>query len=121
MDIAAVKERAELISTMEIFEGVYAISKYDHYEKDNCVIAAQAADEMSTLVGVRASFVLYPIADGGTAISARTQANVNVQLIMESLGGGGHQMVAAVQLEEVEMEGALMKLKAAIIAYEKEE
>ena len=40
---------------------------------------------------------------------------------MESLGGGGHQMVAAVQLEEVEMEGALMKLKAAIIAYEKEE
>ena len=121
LDIAAVKERAELISTMEIFEGVYAISKYDHYEKDNCVIAAQAADEMSTLVGVRASFVLYPIADGGTAISARTQANVNVQLIMESLGGGGHQMVAAVQLEEVEMEGALMKLKAAIIAYEKEE
>ena len=120
LDIAAVKERAELISTMEIFEGVYAISKYNHYEKENSVIAAQAADEMSTLVGVRASFVLYPIANGSTAISARTQGDVNVQLIMESLGGGGHQMVAAVQLEEVGMEEALVKLKNAIMAYEKE-
>ena len=119
LDIAAVKERAELISTMEIFEGVYAISKYNHYEKENSVIAAQAADEMSTLVGVRASFVLYPIANGSTAISARTQGDVNVQLIMESLGGGGHQMVAAVQLEEVGMEEALVKLKSAIMAYEK--
>ena len=120
LDIAAVKERAELISTMEIFEGVYAISKYNHYEKENSVIAAQAADEMSTLVVVRASFVLYPIANGSTAISARTQGDVNVQLIMESLGGGGHQMVAAVQLEEVGMEEALVKLKNAIMAYEKE-
>ncbi len=120
LDIAAVKERAELISTMEIFEGVYAISKYNHYEKENSVIAAQAADEMSTLVGVRASFVLYPIANGSTAISARTQGDVNVQLIMESLGGGGHQMVAAVQLEEIGMEEALVKLKNAIMAYEKE-
>jgi len=121
MDIEGMKAKAELIREMRIFEEAYAITHCSETEKDATVIAAQAADMMSSLLGVRASFVLYPIDADTVGISARSQGDVNVQLIMEALGGGGHQMAAATQLGELTMEEAEEQLKEAIKAYEKDQ
>lgn len=121
MDIDGMKHKAEMISKMEIFEDVYAISHYDNVERDGGIIASQAADMMSTLLGVRASFVLYQIDEDNVGITARSQGEVNVQLIMEELGGGGHQMAAAVQISDTNVEDAMEKLKDAIRNYENAE
>ena len=69
------------------------------------VVASQAADELLSIDDVDASFVLYE-AGGGINISARSMGLINVQLIMEKMGGGGHQTMAATQLRGVEMEKA---------------
>ena len=71
--------------------------------------SAQAADELLGIQGVNASFVMYP-AGGGINISARSLGSVNVQVIMEALGGGGHQTMAGAQLPDVTMEEAREKL-----------
>ena len=77
------------------------------------VIAAQAADELLNISGVEASFVLV---DTGTriAISGRSLDSINVQVILEKLGGGGHITIAGAQLEDTPMEDAVEQLKAAI-------
>ena len=61
---------------------------------------AQAADQLLSLQGIRAAFVIAELQDGRTAISARSLGEVNVQLIMETLGGGGHLTNAATQMSE---------------------
>ena len=120
MDVESLKNRASLITQMEIFEDVYAISHYSGVEKDATIISSQAADMMSALLGVKASFVLYQEDERTIGISARSQGEVSVQLIMERLGGGGHQMSAATQLEDTSMKEAEDKLKEAIRKYEAE-
>lgn len=121
MDIEGMKHKADMIAKMEIFEDVYAISHYDNIEKDGSIISSQAADMMSTLLGVRASFVLYQIDENNVGITARSQGDINVQLIMEELGGGGHQMAAAAQLSDTNIEDAMTNLKTAIRNYESAE
>ena len=120
MDVESLKNRASLITQMEIFEDVYAISHYSGVEKDATIISSQAADMMSALLGVKASFVLYQEDEHTIGISARSQGEVSVQLIMERLGGGGHQMSAATQLEDTSMKEAEDKLREAIRQYEAE-
>ena len=71
---------------------------------------AQAADTLLNLSGVLASFVISMRPDGIVAISARSQGKINVQVIMERLGGGGHLTNAAVQLEGVTLEKGEQKL-----------
>ena len=61
--------------------------------------APQAADELLSISGVEAAFVIYE-ANGQVSISARSYGRVNVQVIMEALGGGGHQSMAATQLTD---------------------
>ena len=84
--------------------------------KDLRVICAQAADELLTVSDVDASFVLFET-DGTANISARSMGKVNVQLIMESLGGGGHQTMSAAQLADTALPDAEKQLYAAIDAY----
>lgn len=79
-------------------------------------VAAQAADEMLGISGVSASFVIYQL-EKEVAISARSLGAVNVQLIMEKLGGGGHLTMAAVQLKGVTISEAEDRLKEAINKY----
>lgn len=93
-----------------------AVSVADFTSKDLRVICAQAADELLTVSDVDASFVLFET-DGVANISARSMGKVNVQLIMESLGGGGHQTMAAAQLAETTLKDAEEKLYAAIDTY----
>lgn len=93
-----------------------AVSVADFSAKDLRVICAQAADELLTVSDVDASFVLFET-DGTANISARSMGKVNVQLIMETLGGGGHQTMAAAQLADTALFDAEKQLCAAIDAY----
>ena len=80
------------------------------------VLAAQAADEMLNIEGVKASFVLYESGDC-INISARSYGEINVQLIMETLGGGGHQTMSACQIKDAGFDEAAEMLKKAIDEY----
>lgn len=88
--------RAQIVSHAEMYRN-NAISVVKLSCPDVRMIASQAADELLNIQGVDASFVLY-LEEKGVSISARSMGNVNVQIIMEQLGGGGHQTMAAVQL-----------------------
>ena len=80
------------------------------------IIASQAADELLGISEVDASFVLFQTKDV-VNISARSLGKVNVQVVMEALGGGGHQTMAACQLRDMTEDEALERLKAAIDTY----
>ncbi len=106
------KLRTKVISAAESFMGC-AVSAADFQSPDIRIISAQAADELLKVSGIKASFVLFE--NGGAInISARSLGEVNVQLIMESLGGGGHQNMAACQLKGCNMITAKEKLNGAI-------
>ena len=83
----------------------------------NRIVAAQAADELLNVAGVDASMVMYPTEDGGVFVSARSIGDVNVQLIMEKLGGGGNRAAAAAQINGLALRQAEEKLYAAIDEY----
>ncbi len=83
------------------------------------VISSQAADEMLNITGITAAFVLYK-SDGKIYLSARSLGDINVQLIAENLGGGGHATVAGAQFKTENFEDALDALKNAISSYVKE-
>lgn len=93
-----------------------AISTLEEAIDNVRLVTSQAADEMINIDGVKASFVLYSNGEN-VNISARSYGEVNVQLVMESLGGGGHQTMAACQLNEKTTEEAVSLLKNAIDEY----
>jgi c-di-AMP phosphodiesterase-like protein len=97
--IEAYRKKSALISTAEIFDRC-AIAVSDSKSDDIRIIAPQAADELLGISGVDASFVIYKTGDV-VNISARSLGVMNVQVIMERLGGGGHQTMAAAQLTDV--------------------
>ena len=83
----------------------------------NRVVAAKAADELLNISGVDASVVMAPNGKGGVFASARSIGEVNVQILMEKLGGGGNRSAAAVQMEDISLDEAEKKLYAAIDDY----
>lgn len=109
------KKKTDLITNAVMYKNC-AITITDDENSDTIRIAApQAADELLYIEGIKASFVVY--ADNGkTSISARSIGEMNVQVVMESLGGGGHQTMAGGQLE-VGLDEATQKLKGAIDKY----
>ena len=113
-DASEYKAKADAVSQAEIYRGVYAISICT---ADDCpsptVIGAQAANELLNIRGIKASFVLTEFGSK-IHISARSIDEVNVQLIMERMGGGGHLSVAACQLEGTQIEEAIGELKNTI-------
>ena len=86
-------------------------------EPQTRVTAAQAADELLNISGVEASVVVAPDGQGGSFISARSIGELNVQILMEKLGGGGNRSAAAAQLSNVPLEEAVAKVHAAIDDY----
>jgi c-di-AMP phosphodiesterase-like protein len=83
----------------------------------NRVVAAQAADEMLNISGVEASVVLYPNAAGEVILSARSIGSLNVQVLLEKLGGGGNKSAAGAQMKNTTIDQAMSQLKAAIDEY----
>jgi c-di-AMP phosphodiesterase-like protein len=86
---------------------------------EDTVLAAQAADELLNITGIQASFVFVKIEDD-IHISGRSLGDVNVQVILEALGGGGHMTMAGARLTEVSLNEAVNKLKDAISKYLRE-
>ncbi len=98
-DMAAYKARAEAVRHAEVFRGAFAISicPADPDVESPTIAGAQAANELLNIVGIKASFVLTEY-NGKIYISSRSIDEINVQLIMERLGGGGHLNVAGAQM-----------------------
>lgn len=116
MDKDAYINRAEIIkNSVKVAEGI-SVSVCEEAYPDMKVISSQAADEMLNLVGVQAAFVIYPMEDE-TYISARSLGNINVQVIVEKLGGGGHATVAGAQVASRDGEAVLEQLENAIFEY----
>lgn len=107
------KARAEAVSNAEIFMDSYAISVCPSENIDNPVVGAQAANELLNIIGVKASIVVSEY-QGMVYLSARSIDEVNVQLIMEKLGGGGHLSSAGAQLADCSIEEAIKLLKDTI-------
>ena len=110
--------RAQIVAHAELYRN-NAISAVKLQDKNARVLAAQAADELLSIQGVEASFVLY-LEETGVGISARSMGNVNVQVIMEQLGGGGHQTMAATQLKGCTIQEAKEQLLLILEAQENE-
>lgn len=98
-DTATVIKKAEVIRNMKILYGKIAFGFYPEKTHDARLMAAVTADSMLNIGSISASFVLWPYEEG-VAISARSNGEINVQEIMEELGGGGHYTVAAARVGE---------------------
>lgn len=109
------KRRSELIASSEIHKNC-AVAITDKECPDIRIIAAQAADEMLSIQGVDASFTVY-MQGGAANYSARSYGAINVQIIMEKLGGGGHQTMAGAMIRDISPEEAMNKLLSAIDDY----
>ena len=119
-DMNDYKARGETIRNAELFRGQFAISECpSDYVDSPTVVGAQAANELLNIVGVKASFVLTEY-KGVIYISARAIDEVNVQIIMERMGGGGHLNMAGCQLETVDLEGARSLLKSTLTEMQEE-
>ena len=113
-DIDTYVERAKLIETVELSDDGIAIAKGQEQVVYGTVLIAQTADILLTMQGVAASFVIASRADGKIGISARSLGELNVQLVMEELGGGGHLTNAACQLDVESVEEAEEMLKSVL-------
>ncbi len=117
-DMQDYKAKAEAVREVEMFHERYAISVCPSDMTSNpTVIAAQAANELLGIRGIRASFVMTEY-ENMIYISARSIDEVNVQTIMERLGGGGHMNVAGAQLRDVTLGQARCMLKDVLMAQE---
>lgn len=109
VDFDTVKLRAEVLQNAQMFPGGVVLASCPADAKNAQIIAAQAADMLLTIEGIRVSLVLFAIEDG-IGVSARSNGEVNVQVLMEELGGGGHHTVAGVQLRNTSFAAARAKI-----------
>lgn len=107
--------KCELVENAQIYKGC-AIALHEAFAPEIQVAVPQAANDLLTIGGVTASFVGVE-KNGGVNISARSMGQVNVQVIMEALGGGGHQTMAGAQLQDITLEQAGNRVRAAIDLY----
>lgn len=112
--------RANVVSNMKLYRENMAISILEDEIDNPLLVVAQACDELLNIDNINASFVLCKI-NNNISISARSFGEINVQIIMEKLGGGGHQSISATQIKDVTIEEAVNMLKGAIDEYFKEE
>ncbi len=116
-DIESYHIRNSIVNSAEKYKNC-VIAVTDSTDANIRVLSAQAADELLTVSGVDASFVIFRTGDTA-CISARSYGALNVQLIMEYLDGGGHQTMAAAQLKDTTTENAKAKLIESIDNYQK--
>ncbi|MBR4893440.1 MAG: DHH family phosphoesterase [Clostridia bacterium] len=108
-DLKTYKIRSEIINDAIIYRDSIAISKYVGEEIGDLTVIAQAADELINIKGINTTFVIY--FDGECCrISARSVGNINVQVIMEKMGGGGHQLSAGAKVESTNINEVMDEL-----------
>ena len=115
-DLKNYNQIADIVKSAEITNETIAISIYEKEDKNANLICAKAADELLTISDITASFVLGKTGDK-IYVSGRSIGDINVQLILEKLGGGGHITVAGAQLEGMTMEEAKNELIIRINEY----
>ncbi|GCF92402.1 DHH family phosphoesterase [Enterococcus florum] len=113
-DIQSYLEISRLVGESEYVREDIVITTGSESKKYDNVTAAKTADTLLSMVDINAAFVIVKRTDGVIAISARSSGTINVQIIMESLGGGGHFTNAAAQLSDMTITGAKEKLLTAI-------
>ena len=116
-DLQTYIKRAKLIENVTYAHDGIAIAKGNENETYHQVFIAQAADTLLTMEGIKASFVISRRSENVIGISARSLGEINVQIIMEILGGGGHLTNAATQLTGVSVDEAEQQLAMAIEEY----
>ena len=113
-DVDTYINRSELMRTVKIQDQGVAIAHGSDDKIYHPVTVAQAADELLSLEGIEASYVVAKREDNLIGISARSLGSINVQLTMEALGGGGHLTNAATQIKDVTIDEAIEQLQQAI-------
>ena len=108
-DLETFQTISGIVSKAEIMNDNIAISTYDEENDDSNIIIAKAADELLTIGGIVASFVLGKVGDK-VYISGRSIGDINVQLILEKLGGGGHITLAGAQVDNMTVDEAKQEL-----------
>lgn len=111
-DLLTFTEKANIVGSAARYRDTIAISTSDIHSKSIQLIAAQAADDLLNIRGITASFVIAKRDDGTAFISGRSLGDINVQIILETLGGGGHLEVAGAQFKDgdiQEIKGQLIK------------
>lgn len=110
-DMAQYKARAEAVRHAEVYRDSYAISVCPSAGLHSpTIVGAQAANELLNIAGIKASIV-FTLYNDEVYVSARSIDEVNVQLIMERLGGGGHMTIAGAQLQDMDIDHAILLVK----------
>ncbi len=120
-DLNQFLRRMELLQQAELLPGGIALAAGPAEKQYEQLIIAQAADSLLTLEGVKASFVIAKRPDGLINISARSWGEVNVQVIMEQMGGGGHLTNAAAQMAEGSIQSVSQKLRQVLEDFQLEQ
>lgn len=113
--------KANCIQNARIIDDVIAIASYNQKIKNPALIASQIADELLNIQGVQASFVIIESSDDFVQVSARSLERINVQVIMEKLGGGGHIDTAATQISQKSVDEVIELVEKTAKDYLKEE
>jgi len=113
-DMARTVERYRILQEAELYRNIAIACPQT---EQNRVVAAQAADELLNISGVEASVVVAPDGKGGVFASARSIGEMNVQILMEKLGGGGNRSAAAFRMDHCSVQTALERLHTAIDEY----
>lgn len=108
-DLASFNRIADIVKRAEVVNSSIAISTYEEKAKDASIVCAKAADELLTISDITASFVIGQL-DDKVCISGRSIGDINVQVILEKLGGGGHITVAGAQVENMTIEETKQEL-----------
>lgn len=114
-DLKDMVTKYDIIRRAEMYRSNIAVSVVEEPGVDR-VAAAQAADDLLTLKGVQASFVIYT-AEGAVLMSARSLGEINVQVILEALGGGGNSTTAGARIEDTDPESVRQQLIGVLDAY----
>ena len=110
-DLTTYKVRADAVSRATIFDSIFAFAECRAEGMENpTVIGAQVANELLNITNIKASFVFTEV-KGRVYISARSYEEINVQLVMEKFGGGGHSAIAGAQIDGISVEAAMTKVK----------
>lgn len=108
-DLDTYSKISEIVNNTEIIKGTIGIAIYEEEDKNTNIICAKAADELLTISNITASFVIGKVGDK-VCISGRSIGDINVQVILEKMGGGGHITLAGAQVEGMTIEEAKQEL-----------
>ena len=121
VDIDTMRIRASIMANMKIVDKCIAMGECPSGVPQAQIIAGQVADFLVNVEGIRCSIIFYPAENKKIGISARSDGTINVQLVMEAVGGGGHMTVSGAQIKDQDRESAEKKILASIRFQLKEE